>query len=89
MHPNIRKSEQDNNVCEGSVFSLILLEVPLLKSSSFLQDCPWLLRSPVTSEYDILSVTGDWTVWAGKLFFYTSMTWTFFVLMTKYYLGAF
>lgn len=31
------------------------------------QECPWLLRSPVTSEYDLLSVTGDWTVWAGEL----------------------
>jgi hypothetical protein len=42
MHPNIRKSESDDD------------------------ECPWLLRSPGTSEYDILDVFGDWTVWAGS-----------------------
>ena len=26
------------------------------------------MRSPKTSEYDILEVTGDWTVWAGELY---------------------
>jgi hypothetical protein len=36
------------------------------KSRSDDDECPWLLRSPVTSEYDILDVSGLWTVWAGS-----------------------
>mmetsp|Transcript_18565 Transcript_18565/g.40374 ORF Transcript_18565/g.40374 Transcript_18565/m.40374 type:complete len:500 (+) Transcript_18565:347-1846(+) len=30
-------------------------------------DCPWLLRSPETSEFNLLDVTGDWSIWTGSI----------------------
>lgn len=30
-------------------------------------DCPWLLRSPDTQSYDLLDVSGDWSVWKGVI----------------------
>jgi hypothetical protein len=29
--------------------------------------CPWLLRSPPTTSYDLLEVLGDWSVWTGVI----------------------
>jgi len=28
-------------------------------------DCPWLLRSPDTKSFNLLEVSGDWSVWTG------------------------
>ena len=34
----------------------------------FKMDCSnWLLRSPETTEYDILKVAGNWQVWVGVI----------------------
>ena len=30
-------------------------------------DCPWLLRSQETTEYNLLNVDGDWSIWTGNL----------------------
>ncbi|KAL7549894.1 hypothetical protein ACHAWF_013153 [Thalassiosira exigua] len=30
-------------------------------------ECPWLLRSPDTDAYDLLEVTGEWSVWVGVI----------------------
>jgi len=37
------------------------------KSSSEESDCPWLLRSPETSEYNLLDVQGQWSIWTGNI----------------------
>eukprot|EP00970_Alexandrium_tamarense_P018127 scaffold13320_cov215-Alexandrium_tamarense.AAC.11 len=36
------------------------------KSKSDNDECPWLLRSIETTEYNILDVGGDWSLWAGR-----------------------
>ncbi|KAL7536320.1 hypothetical protein ACHAXR_008766 [Thalassiosira sp. AJA248-18] len=28
-------------------------------------DCPWLLRSPDTTSFNLLEVSGDWSIWTG------------------------
>ena len=29
--------------------------------------CPWLLRSPETNSFDLLEVSGDWSIWTGVI----------------------
>mmetsp|Transcript_688 Transcript_688/g.1137 ORF Transcript_688/g.1137 Transcript_688/m.1137 type:complete len:644 (-) Transcript_688:26-1957(-) len=41
---------------------------PNIRKSSlngFNQDCPWLLKSSETTEFNLLEVGGDWTIWTG------------------------
>eukprot|EP00804_Cyclotella_cryptica_P027027 CCRYP_013672-RA/>CCRYP_013672-RA protein AED:0.17 eAED:0.19 QI:0/0.8/0.63/1/0.8/0.54/11/835/482 len=44
----------------------VFMHKHIRKSNEDDNDCPWLLRSPDTTEYDLLSITGSWTVWAGS-----------------------
>ena len=30
-------------------------------------DCPWLLRSPETDSFNLLEVSGDWSIWTGVI----------------------
>lgn len=30
-------------------------------------DCPWLLRSPETFSFNLLDVSGDWSIWTGTI----------------------
>ena len=43
----------------------VFMHPHIRKSEQDNEDCPWLLRSPLTSEYDLLKVNSEWTVWAG------------------------
>ncbi|KAL7517087.1 hypothetical protein ACHAWX_002040 [Stephanocyclus meneghinianus] len=45
----------------------VFMHKDIRKSNEDDNECPWLLRSPDTTEYNLLSVTGTWTVWAGSL----------------------
>ena len=45
----------------------VLVHPNIKKSEQEISDCPWLLRSSETSEFELLSVTGDWAVWTGLL----------------------
>jgi len=31
------------------------------------EGCNWLLRSPQTTDFDVLDVVGDWKVWTGVI----------------------
>ena len=43
---------------------------PLIRKSSLIdydEDCPWLLKSSESTEFDLLEVGGDWKIWTGTI----------------------
>ena len=66
-HDRIRKSLGTDEVSELTKHHIFII---LYGSQLFLDvksDCPWLLRSPDTDAFNLLEVSGEWSIWVGSI----------------------
>ncbi|KAL7550457.1 hypothetical protein ACHAWF_017755 [Thalassiosira exigua] len=65
--PYVEKTGAVIKYCEDELAWVFMHENIRKSGDEKDSDCPWLLRSPDTDSFNLLEVSGDWSIWTGTI----------------------